>query len=153
MASTSATEPRSAVLAALRAYLDAVEKKDADAVVAMFDDDPLTFDFAAPLENRAPELQGTQALRQWFEGWDGPIGTQLGEPTVEISGSLAVIYGLQRLHGRKKKEGEMSMWYRATLVMVHTHKGWRIRHLHHSVPMAMDGSEKALTQLQPPTAP
>lgn len=141
--------PEAEVLAALRSYLGAVADKDADAVVAMFGDDPVTFDFAPPLENRASQLQGTQALEQWFATWDGPIGTQLMDPTVEVSGDLAVIYGLQRLHGRKKEEGELSMWYRATVVMARTGRGWRIRHLHHSVPMAMDGSGQALTQLMP----
>lgn len=141
-------EERDAVLAALTSFLEAIESKDADATIRCFDTRAVTFDFSPPLENRFDALSDPKGLEEWFETWDGPIHTDLLPPDVLVSGDIAVVHGLQRMHGRKK-EGELSMWYRATVVLTRTASGWRIVHMHNSVPMAMDGSRKALTDLTP----
>lgn len=143
------TEERDAVLAAFTSFLEAIESRDAPAAIGWFDTQAVTFDFAAPLENRFDALSDPAGLEEWFATWEGPIHTDLLPPDVLVSGDIAVVHGLQRLHGRKK-DGEVSMWYRATAVFTRTASGWRITHLHNSVPMAMDGSEKALTHLAPP---
>lgn len=139
---------RDAVIACFAAYVGAIRNKDAAAAIGHFDRQAVTFDFAPPLENRFDALQDPKGLEEWFETWTGPIHTDVGEPTVVVSGDMAVMHGLQRLHGRKK-DGDVDMWYRATVVLARRDAGWRITHLHNSVPMAMDGSKKALTDLQP----
>lgn len=143
------SEDREDVLAALTSFLEAIENKDADGAVAWFDTRAVTFDLAPPLENRFDTLSDPIGLEKWFETWDGPIHTEILPPEVLVSGDLAVIHGLQRMHGKKKSEGELSMWYRATVVLTRTVGGWRITHIHNSVPMAMDGSGRALTGLTP----
>lgn len=142
------SDERDAALAAWTSFLEAIENKDAPGAIRWFDTQAVTFDFAAPLENRFDALSDPAGMEEWFKTWDGPIRTDLLPPNVLVSGDIAVIHGLQRLHGRKK-EGELSMWYRATVVLTNTASGWRITHLHNSVPMAMDGSQKALTDLTP----
>lgn len=144
----SHSEERDAVLAALTSFLEAIESKDAEAAIRWFDTRAVSFDLAPPLMNRFDELSDPSGLEEWFETWDGPIHTDLLPPDVLVSGDIAVVHGLQRMHGRKK-EGELSMWYRATVVLTRTASGWRIAHIHNSVPMAMDGSRKALTDLTP----
>lgn len=141
-------EERDAALGALTSFLEAIEKKDAPAAIRWFDTRAVTFDLAPPLENRFDALSDPSALEAWFDTWDGPIHTDLLPPDVLVSGDIAVIHGLQRMHGRKK-EGDLSMWYRATTVLTRTASGWRIAHIHNSVPMAMDGSRQALTDLTP----
>lgn len=144
------TEERDAVLSALTSFLEAIENKDAQAAIRWFDTQAVTFDLAPPLENRFDALSDPSGLEAWFNTWDGPIHTDLLPPTVLVSGDIAVVHGLQRMHGKKKDGDDVSMWYRATAVLASTASGWRISHLHNSVPMAMDGSQKALTDLTPP---
>lgn len=149
MPPTTTTDDRNAVLDALREYLAAIERKDAPAAIRLFAVEAVTFDLAPPLENRFDALSDPSGLEEWFETWTGPIGTEIGAAEAVVSGDLAVVHGLQRLHGRKKKDGDVSMWYRATVVLSRRDAGWRITHMHNSVPMAMDGSGKALTDLKP----
>ena len=137
-----------AVLASFAAYVNAIKSKDAVAAIHCFDGEAVTFDFAPPLENRFDALKDPKGLEEWFETWTGPIQTDVGDTTVTVSGDLAVLHGLQRLHG-SKKDGDVDMWYRATVVMARKNTGWRITHIHNSVPMAMDGSGQALTDLKP----
>ncbi|WP_159595592.1 YybH family protein [Hydrogenophaga sp. BPS33] len=146
---SAAAADREAVLDALRTYLEAIERKDPDAAIRMFAEEAVTFDFAPPLENHFNSLSDPSALEEWFETWVGPISTEIGSAKVMVMGSLAVVHGLQRLHGRKKNDGDLSMWYRATFILSRREDGWRITHMHNSVPMAMDGSGKALTELKP----
>lgn len=144
----SYTDERDAVLGALTSFLEAIENKDAQAAIRWFDTRAVTFDLAPPLENRFDALSDPAGLEEWFGTWEGPIHTEVLPPDVLVSGDIAVVHGLQRMHGRKK-DGELSMWYRATVVLTRTASGWRIVHVHNSVPMAMDGSLKALVHLKP----
>jgi len=42
-----------------------------------------------------------------------------------------------------------SLWFRSTVVLRRQDHDWRIAHIHDSVPFAMDGSGKALLNLNP----
>lgn len=137
------------VLATLDRYLKAIHDRDADAAMDVFTPDAITHDFAPPLLNDTALLHEPVALIAWFDGWSGPITTEQRKPTVWIAGDLAVIHGLQRLRGRKVTGPPVDMWYRATVVLRRVDGEWRIAHLHNSVPMAMDHTGRALTDLKP----
>jgi ketosteroid isomerase-like protein len=51
--------------------------------------------------------------------------------------------------GAKVDGEQVDLWFRATARLIKTADGWRIAHLHNSVPFAMDGSGKALLDLKP----
>jgi len=51
--------------------------------------------------------------------------------------------------GRKTDGNDVDLWYRTTACLRRTSDGWRIAHLHNSVPFAMDGSGRALLDLRP----
>jgi ketosteroid isomerase-like protein len=51
--------------------------------------------------------------------------------------------------GQKKDGPEVDLWFRATACFRREAGRWRITHMHHSVPFAMDGSDKALLDLKP----
>jgi ketosteroid isomerase-like protein len=59
------------------------------------------------------------------------------------------ILGLSHMTGRKTDGNDVDLWYRTTACLRRTSDGWRIAHLHNSVPFAMDGSGRALLDLRP----
>jgi len=51
--------------------------------------------------------------------------------------------------GTKKDGEQVSLWFRATACLRREDGGWKITHVHNSVPFAMDGSDRALLDLKP----
>lgn len=137
------------ILAVIRQREAAVAVGDADAVLRVQSEDSVTYDLPPPLEMRGTPPEAREGLNQWFATWHGGVSTRLVDPEMRIEGDLAVVYGLSRMMGRKVAGEEVDLWYRSTVVLRRDGHGWRIVHEHNSVPMAMDGSGKALTDLQP----
>lgn len=130
-------------------YEQAVLDRDADAVFADYIPNPVSYDLAPPLETRGAAVLDRAGLKQWFETWDGPIRITAQEPAILVDGDLGVAFALQRMIGTKKREGEVDLWFRCTLVVRRIAGAWKIAHIHTSVPMAMDGSGRAETGLKP----
>jgi uncharacterized protein (TIGR02246 family) len=137
----------------IRAMLDryeaAVLARDAEAALADYAEDAIGYDLAPPLLHSAEQILDADGMRTWFNTWDGPVRITHPEPTILVDGDLAVAHGLQRMQGSKKGEGESDLWFRYTLALRRSGGAWKIAHIHTSVPMAMDGSGKALTDLKP----
>ena len=69
---------------------------------------------------------------------------------IEASGELAVALSLNCITGRKKGESnDTRLWFRSTVCFRRGADGWRVFHEHTSVPLTMDGSGKAATDLTP----
>ncbi|WP_425476053.1 nuclear transport factor 2 family protein [Mesorhizobium yinganensis] len=81
--------------------------------------------------------------------WDGTVTVEMSSPTVIISGDLAVVFGLGRIHGIKKGSGPIESWNRRTVVLRRRRGIWQIIHEHNSYPMEMDGSGRAATNRKP----
>jgi ketosteroid isomerase-like protein len=60
-----------------------------------------------------------------------------------------VLWTLQHLTGTTQDGERVALWFRATLAVRRIAGAWRIAHIHTSVPMAMDGSGRALADLTP----
>ena len=60
-----------------------------------------------------------------------------------------VAFGLRHMTGIKKDGERIDLWFRATACVRRTTGGWKIAHVHNSVPFAMDGSGRALLDLRP----
>ena len=138
-----------AVRAVLGSRDDAIGAGDAERAVASIAEGSVNFDLAPPLAQihaPAPVIAG---LRDWFATWDGPVTSRLDDPTVLVSGDLAVAHGLAHMQGVKTGDGPLALWFRQTVVLERRGGRWTIVHEHSSVPMAMDGSGRALTDLMP----
>lgn len=137
----------------IRALLDryeaAVLVRDAEAALADYAGDAIGYDLAPPLLHGPAQIHDAEGLRGWFDTWEGPIRITHPEPTLLVDGNLAVAHGLQHMQGIKKDAGETSLWFRYTIVLRREQRTWKIAHIHTSVPMAMDGSGRALTDLEP----
>ncbi|HEX2020051.1 MAG TPA: nuclear transport factor 2 family protein [Aurantimonas sp.] len=138
---------------AIRDLIDArnhaVRTGDAALAVASMAQEIVTFDLAPPLQLAGNAARDPGALEEWLATWDGPVSVAMPDPTVVVEGDVAFAHGLSRMRGTKRGEGPVDLWYRSTLCLRRGSDGWSLLHEHHSVPMKMDGSGRAATDLQP----
>ncbi|MBB4005341.1 YybH family protein [Aurantimonas endophytica] len=128
---------------------DAVRAGDTARAMAAMAKDVVTFDLAPPLQLAGAPARDTAGMEEWLATWDGPVSVVMPEPTVVVEGDIAFAHGLSRMRGVKRGEGPIDLWYRSTLCLKRGPDGWSLLHEHHSVPMKMDGSGLAATDLHP----
>jgi PhnB protein len=138
-----------AIRGVLADFATAIRNKDAAGAIAPLADDEVTFDLAPPLAMGPEDTHDPTSLEQWFGTWQGPIVSESPDLKVAVGGDVAYAYGLQHMTGRKKDGEHVDLWFRATACFRRDEGRWRITHMHHSVPFAMDGSDKALLDLEP----
>ena len=143
------TDDAEAIRALLTARHDAIATADARRAVATTVDGAVTYDLQPPLAHVHDRAAAMTGLNDWFATWAGPIAMTLHDPTVLVSGDLAVAYGLTQLRGMSRSAGAHESWFRDTIVFERHVAQWRIVHEHASYPTMMDGSGRAATDLTP----
>lgn len=127
----------------------AFEARDLDGVISMYaPGDALTaFDVVPPLEHK-----GVDAYRKdyanFFAQFSGPLKVELRDPHLEVSGDLALAYGLERMSGKLKDGTPVDIWLRYTGGFKRIDGQWRDIHDHVSVPVDM-ATGKARLDLKP----
>jgi len=124
----------------------ALREKDAEAAGRFFTDDLVTFDLAPPLKQTGYDRRAMQA---WFDTWDGKIGYDVTDQVIEVGDRLAVARSLDHMTGTKKDGEHVDVWTRSTVCFRKEADGWKVMHVHSSVPFYMDGSFKAAIDLRP----
>jgi ketosteroid isomerase-like protein len=127
----------------------AIAAGDAEAAVAAVATGATSYDLPPPLAFAHEHDGAVAGLNDWFATWDGPVRSDLRDPTIHVAGDLAIAWGLANMRGVKRGEGAQDLWFRSTIVLRRTDDGWQIIHEHNSVPLRMDGSGKAATDLKP----
>lgn len=133
----------------LARHRQAIHDKDAQSFVALMSDDPTVFSMAAPLAVSGKAVADAEGLRRWFETWDGPITQDTPDWHIVAGQDCAFAYGLTHMSGRKVGGDDVALWFRQTLGLKRVGGEWRVHHAHDSVPFAMDGSLRALVDLDP----
>ena len=133
----------------LEEFTEALRNKDATALGALYADDIVVYDLAPPLRIESPELHDPARIQEWFDTWATPIESKPHGLTIRLGGDVAYAFSLQHLTGKKNDGEEADLWFRATACFIRSNGGWKITHMHNSVPFAMDGSNRALTDLKP----
>ena len=123
--------------------------KNAEGSVSALAPDIVAYDIAPPLAQRGRAATDPDAARTWFATWDGPIGYDFSNLTIRTAGELAFCYGFLHMHGKRTDGERTDVWVRATFCLEKRSGAWQIVHEHTSVPMMMDGSGKAATDLKP----
>ncbi len=141
--------PESAIHALLDRYADAHRDKDSAAIVSCYAEDTVAFELAPPLAIAPENTRNPAYWDEWFSTWTSPIELEMHEPKLDISGDLAVSYALVRMTGERTEGVSTDMWFRSTLVLGRLYGEWKIVHTHNSVPLAMDGTGRALVDLTP----
>jgi ketosteroid isomerase-like protein len=150
MGRTAESTPAEAQIAALlKGYSAAIRRKDARATVAFYTRDAVAYDLAPPLRLPASAVRDPDHLQQWFDTWDGPIVTETQDLEIVAGDDVAYGFGLCRMTGTKTDGEQVSLWFRATACFRREDGAWKLAHVHNSVPFAMDGSGRALLDLEP----
>ena len=124
----------------------ALHAKDAQAVLSCLAADFIGFSLAPPLISTMTDAKAYEA---WFATWQGPIGTEIRDLTIAVSGDLGVSHSLNLMTGTAAGGHEVKLWYRQTLSFRKVGGQWKIAHEHDSVPFYMDGSFRAAIDLKP----
>ena len=139
-----------ALIRALKGGLtDAIRVKDAARAVSFFGGEPVMFVLAPPLQFKGDEGPGIKGVEEWFASFRGPVGYEVRDLSVTAGDEVAFCHSLNRISGTRGDDTETDIWVRETLGLRKTDGEWKITHQHQSVPMYMDGSNRAAVDLKP----
>lgn len=137
------------IRALLDAFTQALRNKDAAAAIAGLADDAVVFDLAPPLRMGPDMARDPAGFEEWFATWESGIASEAHDLKIVVGGDVAYAYALQQMTGTKTDGAEVDVWFRATACFRRNRGSWQITHMHNSVPFAMDGSDRALLDLEP----
>ena len=133
----------------LDAYAAAIRAKDARAAVACYSRDVVAYDLAPPLSIEAAVERDPAHFQQWFDTWQTAIETTARDLELVVGDGIAYAFCLRHMTGKKRGGEVADLWFRATACFRREGGEWKITHVHNSVPFAMDGSYRALIDLEP----
>lgn len=107
------------------------------------------FDLAPPLASAGTQALDSDGLVNWYRTWQGPIGYDLSGLSITASRDVAFSYSLNHMTGTRTDGEHTDLWFRETVCLRKTSGTWKITHEHNSVPLYMDGTGKAATDLKP----
>jgi PhnB protein len=128
---------------------EALQRKDAAAVVSHYTPDSVMFTLVPPLQTTPETSTGRSGVEQWFAGFDGPLGFEMCDLHIAVGDDVGFCHSLLLMTATQTDGTRVDMWYRDTLGLRKTDGGWKIAHQHESVPFFMDGGAKAATDLKP----
>ncbi len=143
---TSKTTDEARIRTLIDQRVKALHAKDAQAVLSCLAADFIAFSLAPPLISTMTEAKAYEA---WFSIWQGPIGTEIRDLVIDVSGDLGVSHSLNLMTGTSSGGHDVKLWYRQTLSFRKIDGEWKIAHEHASVPFYMDGSFRAAIDLKP----
>lgn len=148
MKTVEAANDEAKIRAAIENCADAVRAKDVDQYVSHYAEDILLFDLAPPLQ-----YAGLDALRkgieEWFPTFEGAIGFEVRDLQISIGNDTAFSHSLNHITGKRTTGEHTDVWVRSTIGFRKIEGKWLIIHEHVSVPLYMDGSNKAAVDLKP----
>lgn len=133
--------------AQLDRWAKAFEARDVNGVMAVYAPGVTAYDVVPPLQ-----YKGADAYRkdyaEFFAAFDGPLHVDVTDEHLEVTGNLAVDYGLERISGKMKDGTPVDFWLRYTSVFKVIGGKWLDIHDHVSVPVDMP-SGKGRLDLKP----
>ncbi len=135
-----------AIRQVIEAWAEAIRGKNVEGVLRHFADESVRYYLAPPLKTTLPIREN---LEGWFGTFDGPIGYEIRDLSIQTSGDLALAHSLNHLTGTKTDGEKADLWFRETMGFRSVNGKWRIVHEHESVPFSMDGTFKAAIDLKP----
>jgi uncharacterized protein (TIGR02246 family) len=130
-------------------WTKALRAKDIDGLMSNYAPVIVSFDIAPPLRQRIGPPAYRKGLEEWFSTFQDSIGYEIRELEIDVSGDLAVAHSIHHLTGKRTTNEMTDVWMRSTVAYRKTDGRWMITHEHVSVPLYMDGSNKAATDLTP----
>ena len=148
MRTVEAQTEESKIRALIENWAEALRAKDVDLYVSHYAEDILLFDLAPPLE-----YAGLDALRkgleEWFSTFESPVGFEIRNLQISTGDRTAFSHSLNHITGERTTGEHTDVWARSTIGFRKVEDSWLISHEHLSVPLYMDGSNKAALDLKP----
>jgi ketosteroid isomerase-like protein len=130
-------------------WAEALHTKNLATLQKFYAQDAVFYDAAAPpLQVKGIETYAKNTA-EWFASWPGPIGLELKELQVHVSGDVAFCHSVNHLFGKRTGEDDTDVWMRATVGWRKIDGTWLIVHEHSSVPFYMEPPYKAALDLKP----
>jgi ketosteroid isomerase-like protein len=122
---------------------ETIRTKDIEGLMSFYSPGIIYFDVVPPLL-----YTGSAALRgrflAWFDAYDGGIGQEIRDSSIEGSGDIAFASMLIRSSGTLKNGHEVGRWVRATSCCQWSNHRWLITHEHISVPVDLESGNAVL---------
>ena len=127
----------------------AMRDKESERALATLAEHVVAFELAPPLALSPDQVRDRAALDGWFALWTGPLEVEIRDLEIAASGDVAYCSSFNRLAGTRSDGRRVDFWMRSTLGLRRIGGEWKIAHAHTSVPIHMDGSYRAATDLAP----
>ncbi len=115
-------------------WFEATAAKDLDALMAVVDDDVVSYEHVAPLEH-VGVARVRQVCRQGLEAGVGEVDWRVPQMSVVTGDDLAVAWGLNRVRAQGPDGRWTETWSRGTRVFRRGGDGWSMVHQHLSYPV------------------
>lgn len=148
----SPTSDETQLRALLEELTEGVRTKDAARATGPYASHTVMYVLDPPLQHVSGDAAngGTQGVEAWFATFqDAAIGQEIRDLHLTVGAEVAFAYRLVRLSGTRTDGTHTSVWTRETFGFQKLGGEWKITHQHQSVPMYMDGSNRAALDLQP----
>ena len=136
------------IKAVIEERIAAIGNKDAARAIACLAGDVVAFELAPPLRLGANAVRDEPGFAAWLAGFE-EIAIEMRDLVIEADERIGFARALHHLSGTRVGGLPVSLWLRSTLCFRREPGGWRVAHAHSSVPMLMDGSFRAATDLEP----
>ncbi|MEZ0273737.1 MAG: nuclear transport factor 2 family protein [Roseimicrobium sp.] len=148
IADTISTDDEAALRELTHCLVEAIHSKNLATLQKFYAEDVVLYDAAPPLQTEGSETF-IKNTGEWFATWSGPIGLELQDLQIHVSGDVALTHSLNHLTGERTGEDDTDVWMRMTLGWRKIDGTWLIIHEHTSVPMYMEPPFKAAIDLKP----
>lgn len=127
----------------------ALSAGDVKAVLAHYGPSVVSYTLAPPLR-QSNDPHDPAPLEAWLATFEAPPQREVTRLSIVQDGDVAFATSLDSMTATPKGSAEsFTLWYRVTLGLRRIDGRWLVVHEHESVPFAMDGSLRALVDLQP----
>lgn len=127
-----------------------IRNKDVAGTISVFADRSVMFVLAPPLRfETGVNAPGADGLEDWFSTFESQIELIFTHIEIVFDGNVAFTHCLENMKGKRTDGTYTDLWYRETLGLQKIDGQWKITHQHQSVPMYMDGTDRAATDLKP----
>jgi ketosteroid isomerase-like protein len=127
--------------------LAAIRAMDLDSAMSYYAPDVVSFDIEPPLKHIGARAK-TSNWSAAFAAYQPPIGYEVRDLTITVSGDVAFAHSLNRISGALTDGHPTDMWLRSTTCFRRIDGIWLIVHDHVSVPFEPP-TGTALTNLEP----
>lgn len=135
----------------IRALIDdrakAVRDKNVKEALSHTAPDIVLFDVVSPFRQMGSAASKKRA-EDWFSSFEGPIGYEIRDLTINAGENVAFSYGLSHVSATRTDGGQLDMWWRTTICFRKIDERWMVTHEHNSVPFDVE-SGKAILDFKP----